>query len=172
MRDELLVKVQLVAHDPAWAGAYERQAERIRGALGDRIVLLEHVGSTSIPGIVAKPKIDILLAVPDSADEEAYVPALERAGFRLHIREPDWHEHRLLHRHDADLNLHVFSGGCGELERMVRFRDHLRANAADREVYERTKVELARREWETTQNYADAKTDVVEGIIARASARR
>jgi len=79
--------VHIANYDPEWPMLYEREAERIRSALGNRIVLLEHVGSTSVPGLAAKPKIDILLIVPDSADENEYVPALEAAGYKLTVRE-------------------------------------------------------------------------------------
>jgi len=132
------------------------------------VLLLEQVGSTSVPGLAAKPKIDVLLVVEDSADEAAYVPAMEAAGYMLHIREPDWFEHRMFKGPDTDINLHVFSSGCGEIERMLLFRNWLRRNPADRELYEKTKRELARRNWKFGQHYADAKTDVVRTILTRA----
>jgi GrpB-like predicted nucleotidyltransferase (UPF0157 family) len=160
--------IELAEYDPVWPELYEREAEKIRAALGDRVRALEHAGSTSVPGLVAKPIIDIVLAVSDSADESAYVPALEHAGYGLTIREPDWHEHRALKGADPKVNLHVFSVGCPEIERMLAFRDRLRTNEADREQYERTKRDLARRSWKYTQDYADAKTEVVEEILARA----
>ncbi len=158
----------LADYDPAWPQLYDREAARIRAALGDQVLLLEHVGSTSVPGLAAKPRIDILLVVPRSADEPVYVPALEAAGYVLRIREPDWYEHRVLKGPDTDVNLHVFSPGCPEIDRMRRFRDWLRHSSADRQLYERTKRDLARREWKYTQQYADAKTEVVEAILVRA----
>jgi GrpB-like predicted nucleotidyltransferase (UPF0157 family) len=160
--------VVLVEYDARWPQMFADEAKRIRAALGEQAVQLEHVGSTSVPGLAAKPVIDVVLVVADSADEDAYVPALEAAGYVLRIREPDWFEHRLLKGPDANVNVHVFSPGCAETERMLLFRDWLRRDAADREFYERTKRELAQREWEYTQHYADAKTEVVEAIIARA----
>jgi GrpB-like predicted nucleotidyltransferase (UPF0157 family) len=163
-------KIEIADYDPAWPVAFERQAARIRAALGDGVLALEHVGSTSVPGLAAKPRIDLLLVVASSADEPAYVPALEAAGYVLHLREPAWHEHRLFKHPDADLNLHVFSPGCSEIERMLWFREWLRASPADRALYERTKRELARRDWKYGQQYADAKTEVVEQILARALA--
>jgi GrpB-like predicted nucleotidyltransferase (UPF0157 family) len=160
--------ILLAEYDPSWPAMFEREAQRIRRALGDGVVQLEHVGSTSVPGLAAKPRIDILLAVQDSSDEPSYVPALEAAGYVLRIRERGWYEHRVLKGPDADLNLHVFSSGCVEIERMVRFRDWLRTHVEDRALYERTKRDLASRTWKYTQNYADAKTAVVEEILARA----
>lgn len=162
--------VVLAEYDPAWPDLYAREATRIRDALGERVLLLEHAGSTSVPGLAAKPRIDIVLVVPNSADEAAYVPALEAAGYTLKLREPEWYEHRLLNGPDTALNLHVFSSGCPEIERMLRFRDWLRTHPDDRDLYERTKRELARREWKYTQHYADAKSEVVEAILARAHA--
>jgi GrpB-like predicted nucleotidyltransferase (UPF0157 family) len=160
--------ITLVEYDPAWPAVYARESARIRSALGDRVLLLEHVGSTSVPLLAAKPRIDIVLAVADSSDEAAYVPVLETAGYALRIREPDWYEHRLFGSPDADVNLHVFSTGCEEIERLVLFRDHLRRDEADRVRYESTKRELAKRTWRHTQHYADAKTAVVEEILGRA----
>jgi GrpB-like predicted nucleotidyltransferase (UPF0157 family) len=171
--DRLSSPIEVVDYDPAWPALFERERQRIATALGDRAVLLEHVGSTSVPGLAAKPRIDIVLAVPNSADEPAYVPDLEAAGYVLRIREPHWYEHRVFKGPDTDINLHVFSAGCVEIERMLAFRDWLRANEADRRRYQTAKRELAQREWEFVQNYADAKTAVVEEIIIRAlEARR
>ena len=160
--------IVLVDYDDAWPLRFEREAKRIRAALGVRALLVEHAGSTAVPGLVAKPIIDIVLAVPDSSDEDAYVPALEAEGYALRIREPEWYEHRVLKKADPSVNLHVFSAGCEEIDRMLAFRDHLRTNEADRELYERTKRELASRHWAYVQDYADAKSEVVEEIITRA----
>lgn len=160
--------IQIVDYDPAWPLLFEREAERVRATLGERALMLEHVGSTSVPGLAAKPRIDMLLAVANSADESTYVPALEAAGYRLQIREPEWYEHRVFKGPDTDINLHVFTLDCSEIDRMLFFRNWLRRNPSDRLLYERTKRELARQDWKYTQNYADAKTAVVEEILARA----
>jgi GrpB-like predicted nucleotidyltransferase (UPF0157 family) len=160
--------VVLVDYDPGWPQLFRLEANRIRAVLGDRALQIEHAGSTAVPELAAKPIIDIVLAVADSAGEEAYVPALEAAGYVLRIREPAWYEHRLLKGPAANINLHVFSRGCPEIDRMLLFRDWLRGNDTDRELYARTKHELARRDWKYVQNYADAKTEMVEEIIARA----
>lgn len=161
-------KIQIVDYDPRWPGLFQREALRVRAALGPLALRLEHTGSTSVPGLAAKPIIDMLLVVADSADESAYVPALQRAGFFLKIREPEWFEHRMLKGPDTDVNLHVFSSGCSEIDRILLFRDWLRANPPDRALYERTKRALSQQEWKNIQEYADAKTAVVEEILARA----
>jgi len=161
-------RIHLEEYSPDWPRLFEREAARIRAALGDRALQVEHVGSTSVPGLAAKPIIDILLVVPNSADESSYVPALEAAGYILTIREPDWYEHRLFKGPDTNVNVHTFSPRCSEIHRMLLFRDWLRSHPADRERYERTKRELAMQDWKYVQNYADAKTAIVEAIIARA----
>ena len=162
--------VLLADYDPGWTTAFEREATRIRGALGAQVQLLEHVGSTSVPGLPAKPIIDIVLAVPDSRDESAYVPPMEAAGYVLRIREPEWFEHRLFKGVGPDANIHVFTVGTAEIDRMLAFRDWLRGHDDDRSLYEQTKRDLAAREWKYVQHYADAKTDVVEAIMSRALA--
>jgi GrpB-like predicted nucleotidyltransferase (UPF0157 family) len=136
-------KIQVADYDPEWPRLFQREAQRINEVLGQRVVRLEHTGSTSVPGLAAKPIIDILLIVPDSSDEPSYVPDLEAAGYVLVIREP---------------------------ERYLVFRDRLRGRPDERAHYQRVKRELSERDWTYVQQYADAKTEVVESIIARARA--
>ena len=164
--------IHLAEPDPTWPALFEREADGIRAALGPAALTIEHAGSTSVPGLAAKPVIDIVLVVADSSDEAAYIAPLEAAGYMLRIREPDWHEHRMLKGPNANINLHVFSDGCPEIDRMPRFRDWLRDHADDRERYEALKRELAARDWPDVEDYADAKTEVVEEILARASAAK
>jgi GrpB-like predicted nucleotidyltransferase (UPF0157 family) len=162
--------IEINEYDPEWSRLYEREEERIRSVLGDRVVRIEHAGSTSVPGLPAKPIVDIVLEVPDSSDEPSYVPDLEAAGYRVVIREPAWFEHRVFKGPDTNVNLHTFSARCEEVDRMLLFRNHLRADAAGRELYARTKRELAAYPWKYVQQYADAKTAVVQEIIRRAEA--
>jgi GrpB-like predicted nucleotidyltransferase (UPF0157 family) len=162
--------IQIVEYDPQWPRLFEREAERIQAALGDQVLLLEHIGSTSVPELAAKPKIDLLLAVADSANELTYAPNLEAAGYVLQIREPDWYEHRMFKGSDPDVNLHVYTFGCPEIDRVLLLRNWLRSHTSDRQLYERTKRELACMDWKYMQNYADAKTAVIENILARAQA--
>jgi GrpB-like predicted nucleotidyltransferase (UPF0157 family) len=161
--------IELRAYDPQWPVQYEIEAEGVRAVLSARALRVEHVGSTSVPGLAAKPIIDMLLVVADSSAEADYVPSMEGAGYTLRIREPDWYEHRLFKGPLANINLHVFSAGCPEIPRMIDFRDHLRVDAGDRDLYQLTKQELAARQWRYVQEYADAKTEVIEAIAARAS---
>ena len=163
-------KIEIVDYDPGWPLQFTCEAERIRAVLGSSALAIEHTGSTSVTGLAAKPIIDIVLAVTDSAREETYAAAIVSAGYRLAIREPEWFEHRLFKRTEPAVNLHVFSDGCPEVARMKLFRDWLRSDAADRILYEQTKRLLAERDWSFVQNYADAKTEVITQIVARAHA--
>jgi GrpB-like predicted nucleotidyltransferase (UPF0157 family) len=156
--------------NPIWPHWYESAAYRIRRALGDTALELHHVGSTSVRGLAAKPLIDIDLVVPDTTDEDAYVPTLEAIGYELRVREPDWYEHRLLRGFDPPVNLHVFNPACEEVEQMLLLRDWLRTHEDDRELYAGAKRDLAAKEWKYVQNYADAKSAVVQEILARARA--
>jgi len=162
-------EIVVADYDPEWPRWFERAAEGIRAALGESVMELHHVGSTSVPGLAAKPLIDINLVVADTTDEQAYVPQLEAAGYVLRVREPDWFEHRMLRGSEPPVNLHVFPPECPEVDRILLFRDWLRTNETDRELYARTKRELGAQEWKYVQNYADAKTAVVDEILKRAS---
>jgi GrpB-like predicted nucleotidyltransferase (UPF0157 family) len=163
-------EIVVADYDPEWPAWFEQAAEKIRGALGEAALELHHVGSTSVPGLAAKPLIDINLVVADTTDEGAYVPKLEALGYVLRVREPDWFEHRMLRGYDPPVNLHVFPPDCEEVERMLVLRDWLRTHDEDRELYERTKRELASKEWKYVQNYADAKSAVVGKILTKAVA--
>ncbi len=160
--------IQLDKYNPEWPVRFLEIARKIQDALGVELIAIEHVGSTSVPGLSAKPVIDVLLVVSDSTAEEHYVPQLEKVGFSLRIREPDWFEHRLLRPSEADANIHVFSNGCVEIRRMLAFRDWLRTDESDRLLYKATKTRLAAQTWKYIQNYADAKSEIVEEILARA----
>jgi GrpB-like predicted nucleotidyltransferase (UPF0157 family) len=168
----LTAPIEIVDYDPGWPALYEREEVRIRAALGEKVVRLEHVGSTSVPTLPSKPIIDIVLEVKDSADEPAYVPDLEASGYVLRHREPEWFEHRMFKRPDTNVHLHVLSANEPETDRMLLFRDWLRTNAADRERYASAKRELAARDWKYGQQYADAKTAIVTAIMSRAEAAK
>jgi GrpB-like predicted nucleotidyltransferase (UPF0157 family) len=164
--------IHLADYDPSWPLLYDAEAAKIRAALGEDAIVLEHVGSTSIPGLCAKPLIDIVLGVADSADETSYVPALTAQGYRLHLREPDWAQHRVMKGDQPPVNLHVFTAGSAEITCMLAFRDRCRNDPDERRLYEEAKRALAAQTWRHVQHYANAKGDVVEAIIARALAAR
>jgi GrpB-like predicted nucleotidyltransferase (UPF0157 family) len=161
-------RVEIVDYDPDWPKEFERHRRIIARALGNTAQRIEHIGSTSVPGLAAKPIVDILVVVEDSTEESAYLPQLEAAGYELRVREPQWHEHRMFRTPERDVHIHFYSAGCAEIQRNLIFRDRLRQNTADRLRYEQIKRELATRDWSDVNDYATAKTDVIESIIAAA----
>ena len=161
-------EIVIVDYDPLWPEKFQRHAAIISQALGQRALVIEHVGSTSVLGLAAKPIIDVDVLVKDSSNEAAYLPALLAAGYFLRVREPEWHEHRMFRTPELDVHIHIFSTGCVEVTRHLAFRDHLRSHAEDRLRYEALKRKLVREDWPDMNAYARAKCEVVEEIIARA----
>ncbi|HVU60100.1 MAG TPA: GrpB family protein [Mycobacteriales bacterium] len=131
--------VEIVEYDARWPARFDQLAGAVRRCLGECVLELEHVGSTAVPGLAAKDVIDLDLVVADPSDEAAYVPALEAGGWQLRVREPSWHQHRLLRFAEPRANLHVFGPDCPEVVRHLMFRDWLRSHPADREQYEQAK---------------------------------
>lgn len=162
-------KIVIVDYDPRWPEKFQEHARIIERALGKNALAIEHVGSTSVPELAAKPIIDILVVVQDSALEASYLPALVEAGYVLRVRELDWHQHRMFRTQVLDVHVHVFSAGCVEIRRQLAFRDRVRSSAEDRSLYESVKRKLAQEDWPDMNAYARAKSDVVEQIIIRAS---
>jgi GrpB-like predicted nucleotidyltransferase (UPF0157 family) len=160
--------IYLEEYDPNWPVLFETEAAKIHRALGNKVLQLYHVGSTAVPGLCAKPVIDILLTVADSADELSYAPYLTNLGYVLRIREPERHQHRMFKGTAPEVNLHVFSKNSIEAARMVFFRDWLRNNTSDKWQYEKAKRELSQRTWKHIQDYADAKTIIIQDIMERA----
>jgi GrpB-like predicted nucleotidyltransferase (UPF0157 family) len=156
--------IVLVDYDPSWPRRFDEHRARIGAALGSHAIRIEHVGSTAIPGLRAKPIIDIQLSVEDVEDEARYVPALKAVGYSLRVREPG---HRMLRIADV-AHVHVCSAGSAWEQRHVLFRDWLRRDSADRDRYGEAKRDLAGRDWETMNHYADAKSDVIAEIMIRA----
>jgi GrpB-like predicted nucleotidyltransferase (UPF0157 family) len=164
-------QVEVVDPDPSWPADFERLAGRIRAALGERALVVEHVGSTAVPGLPAKPVIDIDLTVADSSEEAAWLPELEQLGFELVVREPWWHEHRCLTLEEPRCNLHVFSPDSPETIRHVLFRDWLREHPDDLEAYRNAKIGAARdanAAGEHVMDYNARKQPVIRAIYDRA----
>ncbi|CAM3845543.1 GrpB family protein [Isoptericola cucumis] len=163
--------VALEEHDPRWAGVFAQLEARVREALGARALVVEHVGSTAVPGLPAKPVVDVDLTVADPDDEEGYVPALVRAGFVLRVREPWWYGHRLFGGTDVRTNLHVFGPDSAETMRHRIFRDWLRAHPADRDLYRDAKLAAAQHAsaaGEHVEEYNARKQRVIREIYGRA----
>jgi GrpB-like predicted nucleotidyltransferase (UPF0157 family) len=161
------VTIEVVPYDPAWPALYEQHRVRLAAALGGVAVRIEHIGSTSVPGLIAKPIVDVLVTVDDPEDEDTFLPALARAGYDLRVREPG---HHMFRPAVADANVHVRRAGDEEERRHLLLRDHLRACPEDRALYAEAKRRLAARTWRSVDHYAVAKTQVIEEILARAGA--
>lgn len=157
-------KIVIVDYDSAWPGRFDTESDRIRRVLGTAALRIEHVGSTAVPGLAAKPIIDILVTVEDPDDEGTTVPAMASVGYELRVREPG---HRLFRTRERDVHVHVWGESDPEVARYLGFRDWLRKASEDREAYETLKRELASREWGDMNEYADAKTDFIEAILAK-----
>jgi GrpB-like predicted nucleotidyltransferase (UPF0157 family) len=165
--------IEVTDPDPDWPQWYHDLAGRIREVLGWRVLQLEHVGSTSVAGLAAKPVIDIDLTVADPGREQDYIPALEATGFRLTIREPWWHGHRCLRGDQPPCNLHVFGFDSPELVRHRIFRDWLQGNPADRDRYAAAKRQAsgeASAAGEHVMQYNSRKQQVIRDIYQRAFA--
>ena len=157
--------IVLVDYRPDWPAAFRREREKIVRALGATARRVDHIGSTAVPGLVAKPIIDIDLSVPDADDEAAYLPGLQAAGFHLRVREPG---HRMVRTADRGVQVHVCPAGSDWERRHLLFRDRLRHDPADRSAYARLKQELAAREWPDLNAYAAAKGTLIAEIMVRA----
>ena len=160
--------IVVVAYDQAWPELFRAERDRIGRALGQTAQDVEHIGSTAVPGLAAKPVIDILLVVEDVNDEAVYRPALEQSGYVLRVRESG---HRMFRTPQRDVHVHVYSAGSPEIRRYLVFRDWLRESDTDRIAYERVKRQLAAREWEDMNFYAQAKDAIVAEIMAHAERR-
>jgi GrpB-like predicted nucleotidyltransferase (UPF0157 family) len=159
-------RVRLVPYRADWAERFAVERARIAAALGEAAQRIEHVGSTAVPGLDAKPIVDILVAVPDPTDP-AVRAALEQAGYVLRVDEP---EHRMFRTPERDVHVHLWVAGTADVTRHLEFRDRLRASEADRRAYSDLKHELARREWADINDYARAKGALITEILGRAGA--
>jgi GrpB-like predicted nucleotidyltransferase (UPF0157 family) len=172
--DQILVggrerRVIVIAdYDPAWPARFELERERIARALGATALRIEHVGSTAVPGLAAKPIVDIVVAVDDPADG-SIVAAMEAAGYELRVREPG---HRMFRTPERDVHVHMWRDSDPEVERHLSFRDRLREAPEDRLAYEQLKRDLAVREWPDMNYYAEGKGELIDAIIARAGGPR
>jgi len=156
--------VEIVEYRDDWPRRYSTERQRIAGALGATARRIEHIGSTAVPRLAAKPIVDILVTVDDPEDEFTFRPQLEAAGYVLRVREPN---HRMFRTPDRDVHVHVWPSGGGEQGKLLRFRDRLRSNPEDRQRYEEAKRALAGR-YRDVNYYAEAKSAVIEDILQNA----
>lgn len=158
----------LAEYDRAWSSEYALHEARVRTAVGSTAVAVEHIGSTSVPGLAAKPIIDILVTVPDITAEEDYLEPLIASGYVLRVREPG---HRMVRTEQRDVHIHILEVDDPAVGDYLLLRDYLRVNQTDRQLYEATKRDLTKRDWPDMNAYADAKTAVIEEIKGCARVR-
>jgi GrpB-like predicted nucleotidyltransferase (UPF0157 family) len=163
------LELELHRHDDRWSGIYLEHRQRIRNALAASDIEIEHIGSTSVPGLAAKPIVDIVVAVEDITAETDYLDPLIAAGYELRVREPG---HRLVRTPARDVHVHLYERGAPAIGEYLLLRDRLRSDADDRALYESTKRALLGTRWDDMNDYADAKTDVIVAIKVRARAAR
>lgn len=154
--------IVLVDYDPSWPARFQHEWAKITTALGAEAISIEHIGSTAVPGLVAKPIIDLLVTVADIEDEPRYLPALQRAGYVLRVREP---AHRMVRTPELDVHVHIWPDGDPAVTEHLAFRNRLRSSTEDRNLYAATKRHLVQQDWPTMNHYADAKTDVILQIL-------
>ena len=154
-------------YDPSWPLRFELECGRVQRALGSNALRIEHIGSTAVPGLAAKPIIDVLVTVFDPDDDVAVLSPLQLAGYELRVREP---AHRMFRTPEKDVHVHVWADTDPEVARCLTFRDQLQRSSEDRAAYERLKRDLASRPWRDMNDYADAKSDLIAAILAKATA--
>ena len=162
-------ELAVVGYDTTWPAIFADQRERLLAALGSTTVEIEHIGSTAVPGLAAKPIIDILIIVDDITAEEDYLDPLLAAGYALRVRGPG---RRMVRTPGRDVHVHILETGNEAINAYLAFRDHLRASVDDRALYASTKHALIKQGFTDMNAYSDAKTDVIAAIMARARERR
>lgn len=159
--------IVVLPHDPDWPNKFAEHADRIRQCLGSIAVRVDHIGSTAVPGLAAKPIIDIDVSVRDVEDERLYLTPLTECGYELRVREPG---HRMVRTSALDVQVHICQGGSDWERRHLLFRDWLIADDADRDAYAALKTLLAGQTWSDVNAYADAKGTLIAKIMERAEA--
>jgi len=157
--------VLIVDYDPTWPHRFEEERERIANAMGKVAQRIEHIGSTAVLQLAAKPIIDIMVTVGDIRHEDDYRFPLESAGYHLRVVEPG---HRMFRSKSHDVQVHVWQARSEDESRHLLLRDWLRQDSGDRELYEQTKRSLAAQDWTDRNHYAEAKTPIINSILERA----
>jgi GrpB-like predicted nucleotidyltransferase (UPF0157 family) len=155
--------IRVVVYSELWPRRFETERRRIEASLGETARRVEHVGSTAVAGLAAKPIVDIMVTVDDPDDELAYVPQLELVGYVLRVREPG---HRMFRTPARAVHVHIWPADGQDERRHLAFRDRLRSSPVDRKEYERAKRELVGR-WRDMNHYARAKGAAIDRIMKR-----
>ncbi len=157
--------IVIADYDAGWPARFDELALQINAVLSGKVLFVEHIGSTAVPGLSAKPIIDILLTVASLEGEGDCVGQLESAGFVLRVRESG---HRMFRTAEKDVHIHIYERTAEQITDYRDLRDWLRVSEADCDLYSVTKRQLAQQEWTDMNYYADAKTAVIQEILGRA----
>jgi GrpB-like predicted nucleotidyltransferase (UPF0157 family) len=160
--------IEIVDYDPGWPARYEEMRARLAEALGATAVRIDHVGSTAVPGLAAKPIIDIQISVPDVENAAAFKDAIEAQGFASRMIEPGHHYFRPPPGLSRDYQVHVCTIGSDWERRHLLFRDLLRADPETAAAYEAMKRDLAARFTNDRIGYNDAKGPFIDAAVERA----
>ena len=167
------MRIQVVAHDPAWRGEFEAEARRITRALGDLVVRLHHIGSTAIPGIFAKPIIDFLMEVEDIVDLDDRSSFMEEIGYEA-MGEFGIPGRRYFRKNNAlgvrTHQVHAFEADSTEVERHLAFRDYMIAHPEEAQAYGDLKRKLAQEHPDDIEAYMDGKDPFIKECEAKAIA--
>lgn len=158
--------IEVVAYSAEWTTIFQIERDRIKSVLGSLVKNIEHIGSTAVPNLMAKPVIDIDLIVENPEKEEEYLPFLIKLGYELTVRERSWYQHRMFRLNAPRVNLHVFGMNCPEHIRHILFRDWLSEHEQDRQYYEQSK-RLAKQENINVQTYNQNKQEAVKMIYQK-----
>ncbi len=157
--------IEIVPYRSDWPLQFKSHAQRIKNALLGTALIIEHIGSTSVEGLAAKPIIDIVVGVSDASDEDRYLPHMQSIGYQLRVREPAFAEHRMFRNAQRDVHIHFYAADADEIDRYLLFRNVLRADPKWRDKYAALKHDLSKRDWEDMNEYANAKTAFINGLI-------
>jgi GrpB-like predicted nucleotidyltransferase (UPF0157 family) len=158
-------KVQLVPYDPQWPIEFDKERLEIEKAIGADILSVDHIGSTSIPGLCAKPIIDILIGLKDFGDGFRCVSALEKLGYTFRGEHGIPGRHYFRKGSPRTHHLHMYTRGTPDWQHHILFRDYLRAHAAQRDSYAELKTALAKQYPENREKYLDGKAAFIQNII-------
>jgi GrpB-like predicted nucleotidyltransferase (UPF0157 family) len=163
--------IVLVPYEPRWCSDFEQESASVRASLGDLLISLHHIGSTAIPGIVAKPVIDMLAVVTDVALLDTGAHLLEELGYEA-MGEFGIEGRRYFRKNSKEgartHQIHAFAGGSPEIDRHLAFRDYLREHPDEAQQYGNLKLELARHFMTDIDGYTDSKTEFIREIERRA----
>jgi GrpB-like predicted nucleotidyltransferase (UPF0157 family) len=170
--NECMKKIEICPHDPRWRDGFETEAKNIARALGSNLIAVHHIGSTSIPGIFAKPIIDMLVDVKDINDVDNHNSTMESLGYE--VMGEFGIDGRRYFRKDNDAgvrthHVHIFENGSPHIARHLAFRDYMIANPDQAHAYSELKQRLAGEHAENPEEYMDGKDEFIKEIDRRAA---